>query len=133
MLETLVLNECLVELECLDNQLSRIVLNETLMTANLSYNPIDTLSLLPETLLTLNIRQTRIADCFYIPEGLCHLYAYGTPLYDKVVLVLKADMPVYDPVFLKGAFETIKRIEGRFRYTYYCLKLKERMKQSASS
>ena len=126
-LETLDLNEGLLELECSNNQLTHIQLTETLVTANLSYNPIDTLPLLPETLLTLNMRHTNIADCFYIPERLCHLYAYRTPLYDKVESVLKADMPVYDPVLLKEAFDTIKSIEQRFRYSYYCLKLKEKM------
>ena len=55
--------------------------------------------------------------------NLIFIYFYDTPLYDKVKSILKVD--VTNPERVKGTFERIKQIEGRFKYTYYCLNLKE--------
>ena len=39
---------------------------------------------------------------------------------------LKIDKPMSNPIILRTTFEKIEEIEERFRYTYYCLKVKEK-------
>jgi hypothetical protein len=120
------LNESLQHLDCGHNRLRQITFQESLTHVNISYNQIDTLPPLPESILTLDIRHTEIHRCFDIPYSLEFIFIYGTPLCDKVVTYLKTDRPMSNPIILRNAFELIEDIEERFRYTYYCLKVKER-------
>jgi hypothetical protein len=124
-IETLELNKHLRELECSKNKLTHITFNESLTEANISYNRIKKISNLPNSILTLNIKCTDIDECFHIPKQLACIYSYGSPIYNKVQCFFKTEQPVYYTFIISYAFEHIKRIESNFKYTYYCLNLKE--------
>ena len=124
-IETLKLNKELRELECSNNKLTCITFNETITKANISCNRIRKNPLLPKSILTLNIRCTDIDECFHVPEQMNNIYFYGTPIYNKVQCFLKTEDHVYSAPIIRSAFKHIKQIEGRFKYTYYCLNLKE--------
>ena len=124
-IETLELNKHLRELECSDNKLTHITFNESLTKANISCNRINKISNLPNSILTLNIRCTDIHECFHIPENLEHIYSFGSPIYNKLECFLKTEEHIYCATIIRSAFERIKRIESNFKYTYYCLNLKE--------
>ena len=124
-IETLELNKHLRELECSDNKLTHITFNQTLTKANISCNRIKKISNLPNSVLTLNIRCTDIHECFHIPKHLECIYSYGTPIYNKLQCFLKTEEHIYCATIIRYAFEHIKRIESNFKYTYYCLNLKE--------
>jgi len=125
-LETLELNEALQHLDCGNNRITHIAFNQSLTHINVSHNPIVTLPPLPESILTLDIRHTKIHHCFDIPYSLEFIFTYGTPLCDKVMSYLNIDKPMSNPIVLRTTFEKIEDLEERFRYTYYCLKVKER-------
>ena len=122
LIESLELNECLEYLNCERNKLTRLPLNNVINYMNISHNKIDTIPVLPESILSLCIRSTNVYVCFDMKK-LDYIYFYDTPLYDKVKSILKVD--VTNPELVKGTFERIKQIEGRFKYTYYCVNLKE--------
>ena len=92
---------------------------------NISYNKIDTIPVLPESILNLCIRSTNVYCCFDMKK-LDFIYFYDTPLYDKVKSILKGGN-LTNPELIKGSFERIKEIEHTFKYTYYCLSLKDRL------
>jgi hypothetical protein len=102
-------------------------LNENITQLNISHNRIVTLPILPKGILTLNIRDTDIHECFEIHDSLEYLFLYGTPLCHKLQSFLKTDEYISKPNIIKSAFEAIQRIEKQFRYSYYCLKVKERI------
>ena len=124
-IETLELNKELRELECSNNKLTCIKFNENIRWANISCNRINKIPLLPKSILTLNIRCTDIDECFHVPEQMEHIYFYGTPIYNKVQSFLKTEDHVHAAFMIRYAFERIKQIEYSFKYTYYCLNLKE--------
>lgn len=127
LISSLVINDTLQHLECSNNKITQITLNEQISQINISHNRIVKLPILPKSILTLNIRATDIHDCFEIPPQMEYLFLYGTPVYHKLQSFLNTDEHISDPKIIKSAFETIQSIEKRFRYAYYCLKLKERM------
>jgi hypothetical protein len=102
-------------------------LNENITHLSIFNNRIDRMPTLPKSILTLDIRKTDIHECFDIPDSLDYIFNYGTPLCDKVQSYLKIHVPMFKPSILKTTFEAIRLIEHRFRTTYYCLKLKERL------
>jgi len=96
---------------------------------NLSYNPITLMPLLPISISNINMKFTKIETCFEIHTNIEkseYLFLYGTPLYTKVARVLNTELHITDPTIIKMTFERIRSIEYRFRFHYYCLKLKER-------
>ena len=124
-LKSINIPDSLLHLECSNNRLTHITFNRALTYVNLSNNRIEKIPTLPVSILKLNIRHTDIHACFDIPDNLQGLFSYGSPLYHKVTCLLRIDN-VSDPTILRQAFESIRRIEDRFRYTYYCLRLKEK-------
>ena len=127
LISTLVINETLQNLECSNNQITQIKLNENITQVNISHNRIVKLPILPKGILTLNIRSTDIHECFEIPPQMEYIFSYGTPVYHKLQSFLKTDEHISKPNIIKSAFDSIQKIESRFRYSYYCLKLKTRM------
>jgi len=126
-IETLDLNNDLIELECSHNKITYIKFNENIKWANISCNRIKKIPRLPKSILTLNIRCTDIDECFHVPEQLNNIYSYGTPIYNKLQSFLKTEDHVHVAFIIRYAFERIKEIEYSFKYTYYCLSLKDRL------
>jgi len=126
-IETLELNNDLMELECSHNKLTYITFNENIKWANISCNRIKKIPCLPKSILTLNIRCTDVDECFHVSEQLNNIYSYGTPIYNKVQSFLKTEDNVNAAFIIRYVFERIKQIEYSFKYTYYCLSLKDRL------
>ena len=120
-------------LNCSNNQLTSLHLNERLQIINCSYNRLTSLHL-NEELQILNCSYNQFTS-LRLNRNLQRLYCYNnqlTSLYlnEKLETIVYNDNPIYEIInsFVIDIIKRKIRVLNQFRYLYYSLKYKKRFR-----